>query len=82
LARQLEEAKGEAQRAGATAVDTKLLQGAVAPEIVDYAKQGDYDLIVIGTHGHTGLKHALLGSVAERVVRLAPCPVLSLRVAA
>jgi nucleotide-binding universal stress UspA family protein len=82
LARQLEEAKGEAQRAGATAVDTKLLQGAVAPEIVDYAKKGDYDLIVIGTHGHTGLKHALLGSVAERVVRLAPCPVLSLRMAA
>jgi nucleotide-binding universal stress UspA family protein len=82
LARQLEEAKGEAQRAGAAAVDTKLLQGAVAPEIVDYAKKGDYDLIVIGTHGHTGLKHALLGSVAERVVRLAPCPVLSLRMAA
>jgi nucleotide-binding universal stress UspA family protein len=39
----------------------------------------DADLIVIATHGHTGLKHFLLGSTAERVVRFAPCPVLSAR---
>ena len=38
-----------------------------------------YDLAVIGTHGRTGLKHVLLGSVAERVVRHAPCPVLVVR---
>jgi len=37
------------------------------------------DLIVMGTHGHTGLKHVLLGSVAERIIRLAPCPVLTLK---
>ena len=37
------------------------------------------DLIVMGTHGHTGLKHALLGSVAERTVRLAPCSVLTVK---
>lgn len=37
------------------------------------------DLIVMGTHGRTGLQHVLLGSVAEKVVRLAPCPVLTLR---
>ena len=43
------------------------------------AKDLDVDLIVIATHGHTGLKHLLLGSVAERVVRLAPCPVLTVR---
>ena len=43
------------------------------------AKDFDVDLIVIATHGHTGLKHLLLGSVAERVVRLAPCPVLTVR---
>jgi nucleotide-binding universal stress UspA family protein len=37
------------------------------------------DLIVMGTHGHTGLKHALLGSVAERTIRLAPCSVLTVK---
>lgn len=45
--------------------------------IVDYAKEHEIDLIVIGTHGHTGLSHLLLGSVAEKVVRLATCPVLT-----
>jgi len=44
--------------------------------IVDYAATQQVDMIVMGTHGHTGLQHMLLGSVAERVVRLAPCPVL------
>tara|TARA_R110002111_G_scaffold2705_4_gene17999 strand:+ start:101546 stop:102016 length:471 start_codon:yes stop_codon:yes gene_type:complete len=46
-------------------------------EIVRYAKKSDIDLIVIGTHGRTGIKHMLLGSVAEKVVRKAPCPVLT-----
>lgn len=48
-------------------------------EIVDLAKKRKMDLIIIGTHGHTGLKHALLGSVAEKVVRHASCPVLTVR---
>jgi universal stress protein A len=48
-------------------------------EIVSAAKVLDADLIVISTHGHTGLKHALLGSTAERVVRHAECPVLVVR---
>lgn len=48
-------------------------------EIVRYAKSSDVDLIVIGTHGRSGLAHVLLGSTAERVVRKAPCPVLSVR---
>jgi len=48
-------------------------------EIVRYAKEHDIDLIVIGTHGRSGLAHVLLGSVAEKVVRKAPCPVLSVR---
>ncbi|MFK7817340.1 MAG: universal stress protein [Planctomycetaceae bacterium] len=48
-------------------------------EIVRYAKENDIDLIVIGTHGRTGLKHVLIGSVAERVVRKSPCPVLTVR---
>ena len=45
--------------------------------IIDYAKEHEIDLIVIGTHGHTGLSHLLLGSIAEKVVRLATCPVLT-----
>ena len=47
--------------------------------IIEYAREADIDLIVMGTHGHSGLKHMLLGSVAEKVVRKAPCPVLSVR---
>ena len=47
--------------------------------IVQYAKENAIDLIVIGTHGHTGLRHVLLGSVAERVVQHAPCSVLTVR---
>jgi len=48
-------------------------------EIVREAKNGEFDLLVVGTHGHTGLKHMLIGSVAEKVVRKAPCPVLSVK---
>jgi nucleotide-binding universal stress UspA family protein len=48
-------------------------------EIVRYAREHDIDLIVIGTHGRGGLVHMLLGSVAEKVVRKSPCPVLSVR---
>jgi universal stress protein A len=47
--------------------------------ILACAKDKNADLIVMGTHGHTGIKHALLGSSAERVVRLAECPVLTVR---
>ncbi len=46
-------------------------------EIMKYAGEHDIDLIVVGTHGHTGLSHLLLGSVAEKLVRLATCPVLT-----
>ncbi|MBI3091345.1 MAG: universal stress protein [Candidatus Tectomicrobia bacterium] len=48
-------------------------------EILEEAKSRGVDLIVLGTHGRTGISHALLGSVAEKVVRLAPCPVLTVR---
>jgi universal stress protein A len=53
--------------------------GRAHSEIPDTAKAMGADLIVIGTHGHTGLKHVLLGSTAERVVRYAACPVLTVR---
>src|SRR5262249_44935511 len=48
-------------------------------EIVRFAKEKDIDLIVMGTHGRGGLAHVLLGSVSEKVVRKAPCPVLTVR---
>lgn len=48
-------------------------------EIIQYAKEESIDLIIIATHGHTGIEHALFGSTAEKVVRKAPCPVLVVR---
>jgi nucleotide-binding universal stress UspA family protein len=60
-------------------VQTLVLEGAPYSCIVDYAKEWHADLIVMGTHGRTGLSHMLTGSVAERVVRLAPCSVLVTR---
>jgi nucleotide-binding universal stress UspA family protein len=71
--------------------DAERQQGAVAilqqsdepaNEILRYAKSADIDLIVIGTHGRTGLARVVLGSVAEAVVRAAPCPVLTVHSAA
>jgi nucleotide-binding universal stress UspA family protein len=50
-----------------------------ADAITQYAKSASVDLIVIGTQGRSGLSHAFVGSVAERVVRHAPCPVLTVR---
>jgi len=47
--------------------------------IVDYAREHEIDLIVMGTHGRGALAHLMMGSVAERVVRLAPCPVLTIK---
>ena len=48
-------------------------------EIIETAGDEDVDLIIIATHGHTGVEHILFGSTAEKVVRKAPCPVLTLR---
>ncbi|HTM45045.1 MAG TPA: universal stress protein [Polyangiaceae bacterium] len=79
LNKQLDKAKADAVAAGAPQVDGKLLQGVIASEIVGCAKEGKYDLIVISTHGRTGVGHLLMGSVAEKVVRHATCPVLTLR---
>jgi nucleotide-binding universal stress UspA family protein len=56
-----------------------LTSPATALAIVDYAKANAIDLIVVGTHGRGAVAHLLLGSVAERVVRTAPCPVLTVR---
>jgi nucleotide-binding universal stress UspA family protein len=61
------------------AVQSEVREGNPFYEIIRYAKESDIDLIIMGTHGHTGLIHVLLGSVAEKVVRKAPCPVLTVR---
>jgi len=60
-------------------VDSVLCEVPAAPAIVRAAEEAHADLVVIGTRGHTGLKHLLLGSVAERTVRLASCPVLTVK---
>ena len=59
--------------------DAEIAAGHPADTIVRIAQERGADLIVMGTHGRTGLQHVLLGSVAEKVVRLAPCPVLTVR---
>lgn len=56
-----------------------VVRGLTAPQIVAYAASQDIDLIVMGTHGRRGVAHLLLGSVAEHVVRIATCPVLTVR---
>jgi nucleotide-binding universal stress UspA family protein len=58
---------------------TLLVSDAPATAIVDYAGREHIDLIVTGTNGRGGVAHLLMGSVAERVVRTAPCPVLTVR---
>ena len=60
-------------------VETIVVKGVPFNEIINAATEISVDLIVIGTHGRTGLSHIMLGSVAERVVRKAPCPVLTVR---
>jgi nucleotide-binding universal stress UspA family protein len=59
--------------------ETSLSSGFPSEAIAQLAQQIGADLIVMGTRGMTGLKHVMLGSVAERTVRLAPCPVLTVR---
>lgn len=58
---------------------SKILHGRPFLEIIRYARDEKMDLIVIGTHGRSGLRHVLMGSVAEKVVRKSPCPVLTVR---
>src|SRR5512145_1805052 len=76
--RDMEEALARVTAAGLTA-ERVVLYGVPFQEIVETAKARQVDLIVMGTHGRTGLMYVLLGSVAEKVVRLAPCSVLVVR---
>lgn len=87
LQKEIEEAGQKRLRASLTDEDFTQLHAvaavrtsaAPASAIVEYAKDSAADLVIMGTHGRGGVAHLLMGSVAERVVRLAPCPVLTVR---
>ena len=64
---------------GAVKVKTIIKTGKPFVEIIETAKEENVDFIIIATHGHSGVEHILFGSTAEKVVRKAPCPVLTLR---
>ena len=77
-ARRLDKARHKVDAAG-VACETHLVHAPPAEAIVESARSVKADLIVMGTRGLTGLRHVLLGSVAERTVRMAPCPVLTVK---
>lgn len=89
LPRYMTESRAAAEKALAGLLDPKwsagrrviqaVIEGSPKAEIIRYAREQDIDLIVLSTHGRTGLPHVLMGSVAESVVRTAPCPVLTVR---
>lgn len=60
--------------------EKKIVRGvSPADEIINYAGENNYDLIIMGTHGRSGLSHFFVGSVTEKVIRHQPCPVMSVR---
>lgn len=75
---QLEQLRKRFKKKGVD-LKTQLRSGIAYQEIIDCAKRLKADMIIHATHGRTGLSHLLMGSVAERVLRTAPCPVLTLR---
>jgi universal stress protein A len=74
----LQESLERVQRAGLQG-ESLLVQGTPTQTIIDTAGEQGVDLIIMGTHGRTGLAHVFLGSVAEHIVRQGPCPVLVVR---
>jgi nucleotide-binding universal stress UspA family protein len=77
--RHLEEWRREAERLGGARVSAAKSAGEPAKEIVAFAREEGVDLLVLGTHGRSGIEHALMGSITERVLRKAHCPVLTVR---
>jgi nucleotide-binding universal stress UspA family protein len=78
--RALADCVASAKAAGVISVQSQVIEGMAADEILRLVSQDDaFDLVVMGTHGRTGLAHLFLGSVAERVVRSARCGVLVVR---
>jgi len=74
---QLKELAAQVKADGVKEIRSHVGIGDPSSEIVELAGANKFDLIIMGTHGRTGIQHALLGSVAEKVVRRAPCPVLT-----
>ncbi len=70
---------GEEIRRQGVAVETVFVVGPAANAIVDSAREKDVDMVIIATHGRTGFSHLMFGSTAEKVVRMAPCPVLTVK---
>jgi universal stress protein A len=89
LPKYISESRAAAEKAFAGVLDPKwsegrtviqsVAEGSPKVEIIQYARKQNIDLIVLSTHGRTGLSHVIMGSVAETVVRSAPCPVLTVR---
>lgn len=89
LPRYVKESSAAAEKSLAGILDPKwstgrtvihaLVEGSPKVEIITYARKHNIDLIVLSTHGRTGLSHVIMGSVAESIVRTAPCPVLTVR---
>ena len=77
--RRLDELVLDSDHSGPPTVPAVVTAVSTAMAIVEYARVEDINLIVIGTHGRGALAHLVMGSVAERVVRFAPCPVLTVR---
>jgi universal stress protein A len=77
--RQLAEFLQPFRESAGTPIEDEIAFGPAAPVVRRKAEEGEYDLIVIGTRGRSGLARALLGSVAEAIVRGASCPVLTVR---
>lgn len=78
-ARRLEEWRRAAERVTGTPVSASLLTGAAVAEILRFAREGRYDAVVVGTPGPQGCARTVFGSVAEDVIRRAPCSVLVVR---
>ena len=69
----------DTDRSGPATVPAVVVASSPAMAIIEFARAHDIEMIVMGTHGRGGFAHLVMGSVAERVVQLAPCPVLTVR---
>lgn len=77
--KQLDDLVIDSDQSGPPTTPVVVRSNSPAFAIIDYAHNNHIDLIIMGTHGRGALAHMVMGSVAERVVRLAPCPVLTVR---
>lgn len=77
--REMEKLVAEVRSTSDLRVQGGVESGSPAKTIVELARDGEHDMIIMGTHGRSGLRHLITGSVAEKVVRGAPCPVLTIR---